>query len=950
MTGEPTGEGALDRPAGSPPRARRAPLRPLERDEELRAIARSVDAAATGNGTLLVVTGPAGTGKSTLLQQVADRAEARTRMLRARGVELESGLPFGIVREIVESPLLTRQADERDALLSGPASPLRGLLEPDATAPESWSAIAHGLYWTLARLAHERPLCVLVDDLHWADEVSSRALAYVARRLAGHRILLVVAVRDEAAGGVDWSALARQERATVLRPAPLSPDAACDLVARVLPSADPGRTDPADRTGFAAACHRLTGGNPQLLVELLAGCRDRGIVPSADGTERLRTLTPAAVSRIVVDRVARLGDDAVALARAVAVLEEAQSEVASGLAELPDRRAGKAIERLVAAEVLANAEPLRFAHPLARAAIVGDLSHPARDRAHRRAAELLADRDPETAAQHLLRIEPCHAGWAARALVVAARTARDRAAPEVAVRLLERALREQSSTPTQIALGEALLAAGDPRATTQLERALQDANDPATRARLALLAGQAQVVAGDIPRSIQTMRRGLDDAERGDDPGLVDEMMATIAVLAVDDPPLRERAIAHARARTGDPRLETAAAVDGFCRGRPIAEVIPQARAGLATLRGAHGGEVLPTFHLAIWALAGCDELVAAEDALESVFALARDRGSRVTYGIACFMRSWVRWRRGDLPGTLADAEESLAFAADGWGFVVPNARWIQAEVALLCGDDDACRIAIDQGLAAAERTQWRFNAHWLLVTRSALRMRHGDAAGALEDALQAGAVATAHLSPSPALHDWRGHAIRAALALERPEHARELAADGLQRAVVFGAPRTLALARRNAALCCDGDERIVGLQEAAETAAASPSPLVRAQILLDLGGALRRNHRRADARLPLQQALDLARRSGATGVVADAQAELDATGARRRTVVAWGIEALTPREHELARLAAQGLTNVEIAERLFITRKTVETHLSTIYRKLEIGSRGELPDALAGP
>jgi DNA-binding CsgD family transcriptional regulator len=118
---------------------------------------------------------------------------------------------------------------------------------------------------------------------------------------------------------------------------------------------------------------------------------------------------------------------------------------------------------------------------------------------------------------------------------------------------------------------------------------------------------------------------------------------------------------------------------------------------------------------------------------------------------------------------------------------------------------------------------------------------------------------------------------------------------------------------------------------------------------LCDLGAALRRARRPRDAREPLRQALQLARECGATAVAGRAQAELEATGARRRTEPAWGVEALTPREHELARLAARELSNTDIAERLFITRKTVETHLGAVYRKLGIGSRTELRAALAG-
>jgi DNA-binding CsgD family transcriptional regulator len=195
---------------------------------------------------------------------------------------------------------------------------------------------------------------------------------------------------------------------------------------------------------------------------------------------------------------------------------------------------------------------------------------------------------------------------------------------------------------------------------------------------------------------------------------------------------------------------------------------------------------------------------------------------------------------------------------------------------------------------------------------------------------------------------DWRGRAVRAALAVGDRPRATALAADAVRRAEVVGAPRTLALAYRADALTRDGAERIERLEAAADLAARGPSPLVRAIVLADLGTALRRARRPRDAREPLRQAFDLARGVGATALAEVARAELAASGARRRAERVWGLEALTPREHELARLAAREHSNVEIAERLFITRKTVESHLSAIYRKLDIGSRSELAAALA--
>ena len=127
-----------------------------------------------------------------------------------------------------------------------------------------------------------------------------------------------------------------------------------------------------------------------------------------------------------------------------------------------------------------------------------------------------------------------------------------------------------------------------------------------------------------------------------------------------------------------------------------------------------------------------------------------------------------------------------------------------------------------------------------------------------------------------------------------------------------------------------------------------SGARLEHARALIDLGGMLRRANRRADAREPLRRGLELAYRAGALGLVTHAQEELAATGARPRTLALTGVEALTPSERRVARMAAEGMANKEIAQALFVTVKAVEVHLS-VYRKLQIKSRTQLADVISG-
>jgi DNA-binding NarL/FixJ family response regulator len=163
----------------------------------------------------------------------------------------------------------------------------------------------------------------------------------------------------------------------------------------------------------------------------------------------------------------------------------------------------------------------------------------------------------------------------------------------------------------------------------------------------------------------------------------------------------------------------------------------------------------------------------------------------------------------------------------------------------------------------------------------------------------------------------------------------------------VFGAPRALGIALRVAGLARGGRAGLELLAESARSLAGSPALLERARSLTEYGAALRRAGERAAARAPLAEALDLAARCGARPLVARAREELKATGARPRRVWRTGLEALTPSELRIVRLAAEGRANREIAHELYVTLKTVEGHLSRAYTKLGVESRVQLAGAL---
>jgi DNA-binding CsgD family transcriptional regulator len=199
----------------------------------------------------------------------------------------------------------------------------------------------------------------------------------------------------------------------------------------------------------------------------------------------------------------------------------------------------------------------------------------------------------------------------------------------------------------------------------------------------------------------------------------------------------------------------------------------------------------------------------------------------------------------------------------------------------------------------------------------------------------------------NPAQLAWRSHLALALLALDRRDEALELAREEVELARAWGAPRVIGVALRTQGRATGGDDGIALLRESLAVLERSSEKLERARTFVDLGAALRRANERSEARELLRHGLDLAVRSGSQPLVDQAQAELAATGARPRKLVLSGAESLTPSERRVAEMAADNMTNKDIAQALFVTTKTVEVHLSNVYRKLGIASRAQLSDAL---
>jgi DNA-binding CsgD family transcriptional regulator len=238
-------------------------------------------------------------------------------------------------------------------------------------------------------------------------------------------------------------------------------------------------------------------------------------------------------------------------------------------------------------------------------------------------------------------------------------------------------------------------------------------------------------------------------------------------------------------------------------------------------------------------------------------------------------------------------------------------------------------------------------NLSLLLDSRGRLRCAQGRFAEAVEDFLACGKRLTDRGTRHPGMVPWQSNAALALQRLEQPLDAHRLVDEELEQARRLGVARALGIALRAAGLVHGGPAGLAMLDEAASVLVRSSARLEQARALTDQGAALRRANRRTEAREPLRRGLDLAVQCHAVPLADWARQELVAAGARPRRGIS-GVDALTPSELRVARMAAEGMGNRAIAQALFVTVKTVEVHLGSAYRKLGVPSRTALAGALA--
>jgi DNA-binding CsgD family transcriptional regulator/tetratricopeptide (TPR) repeat protein len=913
-----------------------------------------------GAGMLLAIEGPPGIGKTALIAEAkALGQEAGLQVLGARGSELERAFSYGVVRQLFE-PFLASLSDEEQAeLLAGAAGLATPLFDPVrlAAGPTADSSLAalHGLYWLTANVASRGRLLLAVDDLHWCDLPSLRWLAYLLPRMEGLDVSVLVGLRPSEPGEDPGllGQIVSDPLASVVEPAPLSSEAAARLVRETLPDAD---------DAFCAACHQTTGGNPLLLRELVHAVTAEGLAPTEEHVRRLRELEARAGSRTLSLRLSRLPLEATRLARAVAVLgDDVDARHAAALADLEDDDAARAAAALARVDILRPQPPFGFVHQLIRAAVYETLTPAERDSGHARAAQLLeaAGAQPERVAAQLLRAPASGDRRVVAMLREAAHEARSRGAAESTAAYLRRALAEPPPAAERaellLELGSAeALVSGD-AAIEHLQQAHGLLDDPIHRAECALLLGYQLLLFSHGDESDAGLTQALDELA-GADAELERLLEAVLIMNAMVEPSLYQQGLERLerlRGRSGDATVgeKTLLALLAFHdarAGAPAEVVVPLTRRALAEgtlIREAPGSTGV--LAASVLALADLDDAVVAYD---DALAEAQRRGSIYISATAKGFRAQTFVWRGELAEAEAECREALG-ECETWG-----TPWrLEAYLAAFLGDALMEQGKLDDAAAALARagSEPVPDSAALLFLRDSWarhRLLSGDLAGGMEELLAAGRLFEAVGGRNPALLAWRSQAALALLQLGEHDEARRLAAEELELARTWGAPRALGAALRAAGLAQGGQDGLALLQEAVDVLKDSPAKLEHAKARTELGAALRRAKHRAQAREQLRQGLELATLCGAAPLAARAETELLATGARPRRISLSGVASLTPSERRVAQMAADGPTNREIAQTLFVTPRTVEVHLTSIYRKLDINSRAQLAAALTAP
>ena len=900
------------------------------RDEELEVV--RAFAAEIVRPCGLLIEGKAGIGKTLLWREtIAAAVGGGARALVSRPAEAETALAFAgladLLADCVEHVLPELAPPQRHALQVA-------LLLEEETGTVDRRAVAAATLAALSSLSRSQPLLLAVDDLQWLDRPSAGALEFVLRRLRDEPIAAVASVRvGEDRVGVAALETALGADVIRIRPQPLS---LADLGRLVRAHSRRPLPPPVVRR-----LHEASGGNPLYALELAAALDDDA------ATNELKlpdTLADALGSR--VRRVPKRTRDA--LLDVAAIAHPIQSQLGDAAALDPAFEAG--LLELDGAE-------LRFSHPLLRTAVYAAATPSRRRAVHARLAEQAAT--DEERALHLSLAAAAPDEATAVRVEVGARAAWARGAPVDAAELLERAValtppEEQSALFTrQLAAAQAWWEAADlPSARSAGERAVELAAPGPQRARALIhLAFSRQ---DDFALAVEFGLQAVDEA--GDDESLRAEALAIVALgkLAVGDINGAVEAAGEAmalEAATASPALLATLigvfeAMRTMAYGRPDPEALAR---GMRLEDSVNGVGVTTSPRSVLGFLLNVeDRYDEARAVFETLLVQAEAHGDDYKAGELHNFLALLECRAGNFRVALEHGRRSVEIcdegqAAQGQG----AARYGLAYALAYLGAADEARAAATEGVAfCAEANDLLFRIGNLLVL-GFLELSLGNVAAALEYLRSLPGQVAQIGDGDPSLYPVLPEVIEALVAAGELEEAQGHVARLEERGRTLSSTWALVQAARGRALVTAADgrlpEALAEFEEALALHERLPSPFERARTLVGYGATLRRAKQKRAAREALAEAAAIFDRLEAPLWAGRARAEAERISGRRSTT------GLTPTEQRVARLAADGLANKEIAAALFISTKTVEQNLSSAYGKLGIRSRTQLGRVLSG-
>lgn len=869
----------------------------------------------------------------------------------ATASKLEGSIPWGIVQQLFGPLVVTLDARERELALAGAAGPAAALFGAVPDAEADTPAMTNAIYWLASNLSEEGSLALFVDDAQWADAASLGALVHLARRIEELPVALIVCSRLEELGAeIDELALLSASERTneKLALAPLSPEGVEQVLKDGLSRAPGGEA--------ITACHRVTGGNPYLLRALVHTLGER--IASDQGAEAVRELGPEALARATAMRLRRHPKDERAVAAAVSVLgPRCELRHVAALAGLEVDAAAAAADALAASGLIEPGFPLRFVHPTITESVSAELPAGELSSMHARAAQVLAaDSDrTDAAAAHLLQTEPAGDPDRVGLLSEAALQAERRGAPAAAAEFLRRALHEPPDAGSRATvlrgLGRAETRAGIGEGIEHLRAALELADGAYERSRAGMQLGRALAQLGRVEEAQRVFEGAR--KELGEEEPDYAVQLAVGGLLAGMVARRRAPELAAELERVGGeaelPVEQALVALGTLAWSEAMAGESAETTHELA-LRSFAGGitpRVLDgALFLSITALISTDSYEDAERLILEAMDVARSSGATHPYSMSCAVATYLYFRSGRLADAVATGENAIDIdrhAGLPWGMPVAPGWLVHAYVER--GELDLAKrvLALHDLDALGPNPAYDILRHG----RGALREAEGDLEGALTDFIGAGEGQSALGAINPSLLPWRSSSALAAERLGDSERAGKLAAEEVALAERFGAPRALGVALRAHGVVVGGEHGVELLRRSVEVLEGMEVPVEHARALVELGSVLRRAGLEREARDPLREGLHLATAAQAAPLAEHARDELVASGARPRRAALAGPGSLTPSEQRVARLAADGRTNREIAQKLFLSVKTIEFHLRNGFRKLDIDSREQLPEVL---